>query len=225
RTRCSTHRVIEILEKVSKQNIHSLDSIGFGGITQVKLTRLPVDFAQWALDHYDVESQSFLFNEGRRLQIGEQDVRRVYGLPNGNKPIVLENAKPTMKKCAVDMGIPNSKKGKGSLKLTLLKEKLIQENDIDLWRKYFILYCLGGLLCPISHPVANLQYLPLICKLQSEEFREYSWCTHIAKKFNDGMVEAKKKWTWICADLHLLLVILIILYIHTFTMIAAFLHH
>ncbi|CAN0920797.1 hypothetical protein LINGRAHAP2_LOCUS32257, partial [Linum grandiflorum] len=209
RTRCSTHRVIEILEKVNKQNIHSLHSIGFGGITQVKLTRLPVDFAQWALDHYDVESRSFLFNEGRRLQIGEQDVRRVYGLPNGNKPIVLENLKPTMKKCAVDMRIPNSKKRKGSMELTLLKEKLIQEHDIELRRKYFILYCLGGLLCPNLHPVANLHYLPLICKLQSKEFREYSWCTHIEKWFNDGMVEAKKKGNWICADLHLLLIVLI----------------
>ncbi|CAN1268746.1 hypothetical protein LINPERPRIM_LOCUS13306 [Linum perenne] len=91
RSRSSVHRIVNMVEDVSKDFTHYVHAMGFFGVTKIKLTRLPPKFIQWASDHYDIESRSILLAEGRKFRITVDDVRRVYGIPEGDKPVCFNS--------------------------------------------------------------------------------------------------------------------------------------
>ncbi|CAN1345754.1 hypothetical protein LINPERPRIM_LOCUS40513 [Linum perenne] len=195
-----------MVEDVSKDFTHSVHALRFFGVTKIKLTRLPPKFIQWASDHYDIESRSILLGEGRKFRITADDVRRVYGIPEGDKPICFNSPLKYVKTIASNLKIPQrSKKGASHVNLSWLKDRLGTETDVKKWRKLFMLFLFGGFLCPTSHDTANLEYLPFMDG-SPDDMKNYKWCSHIADWFNDDMVKSKGG-NYIEANIHLLLVI------------------
>ncbi|CAN1190898.1 hypothetical protein LINPERPRIM_LOCUS39863 [Linum perenne] len=206
RSRCSPKRIVTVLNHVSKEDLNSLAEVGFSGVMKVKITRISEEFLMWAVDRYEVSSRSFILDGNRRLRLTEDDVARVYGLPRGPNHLDVEKyPNSLLKELGLELNIGDDRSGKDNVELLVLKKRLTEESDICKRRKLLILYIMGGLLCPTSHPVANLGYLPLLTDAALPDFKHYNWCKHVIDHFNNGMVASKKN-KYISADVHLLLV-------------------
>ncbi|CAN0864162.1 hypothetical protein LINGRAHAP2_LOCUS8877 [Linum grandiflorum] len=203
RSRCSPKRIVTMLNHVSEEDLNSLAEVGFSGVMKIKITRMSEEFLKWAVDRYEVSSRSFILDGNKKFRLTEDDVARVYGLPRGPNHVDVDKY-PTslLKELGQELNIGDDRSGKDNVELLVLKKRLTEESDIVKRRKLLILYIMGGLLCPTSHPVANLGYLPL---LSEPDLGKYNWCKHVVEHFNNGMVAAKKN-KYICADVHLLLV-------------------
>ncbi|CAN1814693.1 hypothetical protein LINPERHAP1_LOCUS27201 [Linum perenne] len=206
RSRCSPKRIVTVLNHVSKEDLNSLAEVGFSGVMKVKITRISEEFLMWAVDRYEVSSRSFILDGNRKLRLTEDDVARVYGLPRGPNHLDVEKyPNSLLKELGLELNIGDDRSGKDNVELLVLKKRLTEESDICKRRKLLILYIMGGLLCPTSHPVANLGYLPLLTDAALPDFKHYNWCKHVIDHFNNGMVASKKN-KYISADVHLLLV-------------------
>ncbi|CAN1814694.1 hypothetical protein LINPERHAP1_LOCUS27201 [Linum perenne] len=205
RSRCSPKRIVTVLNHVSKEDLNSLAEVGFSGVMKVKITRISEEFLMWAVDRYEVSSRSFILDGNRKLRLTEDDVARVYGLPRGPNHLDVEKyPNSLLKELGLELNIGDDRSGKDNVELLVLKKRLTEESDICKRRKLLILYIMGGLLCPTSHPVANLGYLPLLTDAALPDFKHYNWCKHVIDHFNNGMVASKKN-KYISADVHLLL--------------------
>ncbi|CAN0912288.1 hypothetical protein LINGRAHAP2_LOCUS27301 [Linum grandiflorum] len=215
RSRCSPKRIKELVsfETTSVLKIGLLDTMGFGGILQVQIGSLSELFNRWAVEAYDVGTQSFFFVDGDALTVTEEDVARVYAIPRGRLSINDATSHYT-----VDVMQGAAKvhhldvRNQETVPLNTLKDWLQVEEDVNVWKNLAVLYLLGVLLRPRSHPDADLRVLPLLGSRSSEAVKEYNWCQYVVSHFHRGMgaaVNNMKAGTLhpvVNADMHLLMV-------------------
>ncbi|CAN1320511.1 hypothetical protein LINPERPRIM_LOCUS31726 [Linum perenne] len=129
------------------------------------------------------------------LLLTEEDVQDVYGLPKGDKVIDLANPGPSIKlmnSLTSALGLKYAKEGKYNVELKDLKKKLLGECPLlDHWCQMYLLYWLGGLLCPSSNQVASMTYQWMLHMKCLKSMEEYNWCKHVLDHLHQKMVKAK----------------------------------
>ncbi|CAN1189910.1 hypothetical protein LINPERHAP2_LOCUS40177 [Linum perenne] len=75
------------------------------------------------------------------------------------------------------------------------------------WIKYFVIYVIGSLLCPNTHPRTPLKYASMFTFEDMKEIHEYNWCKHVIEHFNNGMATMEST-TYLQVDLHLLMIVI-----------------
>ncbi|CAN1336624.1 hypothetical protein LINPERPRIM_LOCUS37226, partial [Linum perenne] len=206
-TRCSPQRISQLQGKFSADKIARLKSYGFGDTLKVSMTQIPFEFRRWLVDIYDVPSKSFILAPDMSLSITEEDVQDVYGLPKGAEVINLAFPAPCKKLMTAltsALGLKFSKEGKWNVDLK--ETKLLGKCPIvDNWCQLYMLYLLGGLLCPTSNQVASMTYHWMLGFKSLKRMKDYNWCKHVLDHLHQGMVKAKSG-KYIESDLHLVIV-------------------
>ncbi|CAN0843626.1 hypothetical protein LINGRAHAP2_LOCUS3948 [Linum grandiflorum] len=215
--RCSPGRITDLinLKSTTQEMVATLDAMGFGGTTKVRIGLMCEEFIRWAIEAYDAKSGVFYFMHGDALSVTVDDVERVYGLPRGEDSVndaVAHYTKTVMQAAAKNHGLPGGVKAKGTASQNELKVSLEKLEDPKKWSNVMIIYIVAVLLCPRSHVDACLRFLPLIGKKTTEQVKRYNWCLIVESHFRKGIEDAqtaKKSGTKnivVSADMHLLMV-------------------
>ncbi|GAA0143418.1 hypothetical protein LIER_04107 [Lithospermum erythrorhizon] len=71
------------------QRMDGLKTVGFFGMTQMKLKRIHSDSIEWICDKFNPTQLKVDLGEGKFLSLSEEDVHRGYKLPRGPRKIEL----------------------------------------------------------------------------------------------------------------------------------------
>uniref|UniRef100_A0A803M2A1 Uncharacterized protein n=1 Tax=Chenopodium quinoa TaxID=63459 RepID=A0A803M2A1_CHEQI len=83
RNRMSPSSVVNVVKKLSKDQLIDIRAIGFGSLEFLKVSQLPLQLGFWLVKHFDAESCSLNIPDSETFKITEQDVHEVLGLPVG----------------------------------------------------------------------------------------------------------------------------------------------
>ncbi|CAN1806133.1 hypothetical protein LINPERHAP1_LOCUS24566 [Linum perenne] len=211
-TKCSPNRIVEVMKgSPSEPKLKALSELGFSGITSIKMTSVGIEFMHWIFEIYNAETKSFHIGPNQTLRLTEEDVEIVYGLPRGRREVEVKGwSTQYLVSLAVDLGLHDGNSGTEHIDLKELRKKMDKEEGCSKWSKYFVLYAIGSLLCPNTHPRTPLKYVGMLRFEDMKEFREFNWCKHVIDHFDNGMaiMESKTPQHYIQVDLHLLMIVI-----------------
>uniref|UniRef100_A0A803LJQ5 Uncharacterized protein n=1 Tax=Chenopodium quinoa TaxID=63459 RepID=A0A803LJQ5_CHEQI len=83
RNRMSPSSVVNVLKKLSEDQLIAIRAIGFGSLEFLKVSQLPLQLGFWLVKHFDAQSCSLNILDSKPFKIIEQHVHEVLGLPVG----------------------------------------------------------------------------------------------------------------------------------------------
>uniref|UniRef100_A0A803MYM9 Uncharacterized protein n=1 Tax=Chenopodium quinoa TaxID=63459 RepID=A0A803MYM9_CHEQI len=81
--RMSPSSVVNVLKKLSEDQLIAIRAIGFGSLEFLKVSQLPLQLGFWLVKHFDAQSCSLNIPDSKPFKITEQHVHDVLGLPVG----------------------------------------------------------------------------------------------------------------------------------------------
>lgn len=160
---------------------------------------------------FDAEHETFQLPGGQTLSLTAEDVRRVYGLPNGHIA-VNQTASPSLKKAFASQKYGLTISRTGFVACTNLTQRLSEyEGSSKLFATMYILLALGTLLNPKNSEKIHLHaYATALHDIS--RVADYDWAGHVRGQLILALKETKRKMAgdaqnlWPEGNLHLLLV-------------------
>lgn len=195
-TKCNPKKLRDLFEKLNDKQKNCIVEIGFGGLFQVLLTKIPHGIVPWLVERFNPVSyvqkiQSFEY------QITGDDVHDIFMLPRnpGNEvPIKFKykgkNIVPSdsvSKENDLRAGWVESVKGwakvtaSGEVSLSCVKKRLISLADGgDEFKQLFVIYACGCFLAPTSTGYVDPK---LLLSVQDVGLiRTFDWCSYVIDK-------------------------------------------
>lgn len=190
-------RISTINEMISRQANDPrkgfLSQTCFKGMIYVKSQIVYSEPIVYLLSKWDSTNKFFVLKDGRKWQITDESVARVYGLPFGMEKMPIsvdlkENEFTFVNRLLNQYGL--NKKGMMIIKDLQMKEILSREDlaepdkVIDFWR-FYVLYALSSLLIPCSTPGISGRYLKFLEKPSIA--KTFNWAALVRDKLIEGI--------------------------------------
>ncbi|XP_028083639.1 uncharacterized protein LOC114284889 [Camellia sinensis] len=186
-TRTALNSVYELIQLLQPLQKEAIKSIGFGGLLELKCTRLPRQLCEWLVGCFDHTSRC-LFVHGKRIIITPFDVSHILGLPCEGSIINVNGDHTDIEELSNKYGVKKC----GSISLRSLRNELFDMKvDGDDFKGRFVLYILGSLLCPTSELSINRCFLHSLKDMSS--LHKLNWSKLVLDFLVDGVRKYKDK--------------------------------
>ncbi|KAF5791466.1 putative protein-serine/threonine phosphatase [Helianthus annuus] len=166
-TRCSPGRLVNVLKHFTEDQKEAVKSMGFGSLLDLKCRTLRRSLCLWLLERFNTIRRSLEIC-GERIPIYPHDVELVMGLPASGKDVV--NSGPDDLVAELRLKYNASNRG---ISVRFLEERLGQPEAGDDFKRAFLLYVLGTLLCPTARLDVSPSFLHLLTDMDC--IHEYNW--------------------------------------------------
>lgn len=166
-TRCSPGRLVNVLKHFTTEQKEAVRSMGFGSLLDLKCRTLRRSLCLWLLERFNTIRRSLEIC-GERIPLYPHDVELVMGLPATGKDVV--NSGPDDLVAELRQKYNASNRG---ISVRFLEERLGQPEAGDDFKRAFLLYVLGTLLCPTARLDVSPSFLHLLTDM--DIIHEYNW--------------------------------------------------
>ncbi|MFS7890453.1 putative protein-serine/threonine phosphatase [Helianthus anomalus] len=166
-TRCSPGRLVNVLKHFTEEQKEAVKSMGFGSLLDLKCRTLRRSLCLWLLERFNTIRRNLEIC-GERIPLHPHDVELVMGLPASGKEVV--NSGPDDLVAELRLKYNASNRG---ISVRFLEERLGQPEAGDDFKRAFLLYVLGTLLCPTARLDVSPSFLHLLTDMDS--IHEYNW--------------------------------------------------
>ncbi|KAH9610215.1 hypothetical protein KSS87_001935, partial [Heliosperma pusillum] len=184
-TKCRPGQLVELINGLSKEQKEAVREIGFGGLLQLKVTKLPHGILPWILKAFDYTCNMFKLKKTEFI-ITKDDVHDIFLLPRGGNQVVLTQTGNTVsvtdsrlkKEWRLRFDVQNSS---DPITVKRVFETLRGSNDSgDEFTKLFVLFSVSVFLAPTSNKTIDLKLVRAVANV--ENIRAYDWCDYIFRE-------------------------------------------
>ncbi|KAH9605300.1 hypothetical protein KSS87_009939, partial [Heliosperma pusillum] len=178
-------QLVELINGLSKEQKEAVREIGFGGLLQLKVTKLPHGILPWILKAFDYTCNMFKLKKTEFI-ITKDDVHDIFLLPRGGNQVVLAQTGNTVsvtdsrlkKEWRLWFDLQNNS---DPITVKRVFETLRGSNDSgDEFKKLFVLFCVSVFLAPTSNKTIDLKLVRAVANV--ENIRAYDWCDYIFRE-------------------------------------------
>ncbi|XP_071707095.1 uncharacterized protein [Rutidosis leptorrhynchoides] len=173
-TRCSPGRLVNVIKRFNPEQREAVKSIGFGSLLDLKCRTLRRSLCLWLLERFNTIRRSLEIC-GKRIPLSPRDVELVMGLSASGKDVV--NSGPD--DLVADLRLKYNASNRG-ISVRFLEEKLGEQEAGDEFKRAFLLYVLGTLLCPTARLDVSPSFLHFLTDMDS--VHEYNWAKFLLDK-------------------------------------------
>ncbi|KAH9614108.1 hypothetical protein KSS87_021520 [Heliosperma pusillum] len=184
-TKCRPGQLVELINGLSKEQKEAVREIGFGGLLQLKVTKLPHGILPWILKAFDYTCNMFKLKKTEFI-ITKDDVHDIFLLPRGGNQVVLAQTGNTVsvtdnrlkKEWRLRFDLQNNS---DPITVKRVFETLRGSNDSgDEFKKLFVLFSVSVFLAPTSNKTIDLKLVRAVANV--ENIRAYDWCDYIFRE-------------------------------------------
>ncbi|CAH9082352.1 unnamed protein product [Cuscuta europaea] len=191
RTRVGPAPFVRLIKGLSEKQKTIVKKIGFGSLLHLSFDKFHGDFVKFLLENLRPISAQLKLTTGEFLDIEEDDVKAVFGLPKGEKDVVEANGKnetedytELLKEWRAEWGIE-----KGSPQTTSMIEKILQDDDDgDKFIRIFVIFTVSCLIR--GNQSVNNNFKILLSLVNVGEIKNLNWC----KYTRQSLMDAGEEW-------------------------------
>uniref|UniRef100_A0A7N0U5A8 Uncharacterized protein n=1 Tax=Kalanchoe fedtschenkoi TaxID=63787 RepID=A0A7N0U5A8_KALFE len=185
KSRCTPQRLHQVINQLDRAHKKAIQKLGFGTILELGIYEIPSRFGEWIVDNFD-HKRSILSMKAGELNIGPDEVHKVFGLPHGGTHINLEQrtdySKHIVKDWRARYGKTNSR-----ISATKIMEKVESSRHPDVWFMWdFLILFTTTMVEGLKNGLSNLRILNLLTN--SFDACSLNWSQYIV----DSMKSAKE---------------------------------
>lgn len=166
-TRCSPGRLLNVLQQLTPEQKAAVKSMGFGSILNLRCRTLRRSLCLWLLEKFNTVRRSLEIC-GERIPLTPRDVEMVMGLPSTGKDVVNSGADEII----ADLRKKYNATNRG-ISVRLLEERLSSPEAGEDFKRSFVLYVLGTLLCPTARLDVSPSFLHFLTDM--DVVHQYNW--------------------------------------------------
>lgn len=166
-TRCSPGRLLNVVQRLTPEQKAAVKSMGFGSILGLRCRTLRRSLCLWLLERFNTVRRSLEVCD-ERIPLTPKDVELVMGLPACGKDVV--NSGPDDSILELRQKYSASNRG---ISVRLLEERLASPDAGEDFRRSFVLYVLGTLLCPSARLDVSPSFLHFLTNM--DVIHQYNW--------------------------------------------------
>jgi len=166
-TRCSPGRLFNVMQRFTLDQKAAVRSMGFGSLLSLRCRTLRRSLCLWLLERFNTVRSSLNIC-GERIPLSPHDVELVLGLAASGKDVV--NSGPDDLIAELRQSYNASNRG---ISLRLLEDRLAIPEAGDDFKRSFILYALGTLLCPTARLDVSPSFLHFLTNM--DVIHQYNW--------------------------------------------------
>ncbi|XP_052204591.1 uncharacterized protein LOC127809656 [Diospyros lotus] len=166
-TRCSPGRLFNVMQRFTPDQKAAVGSMGFGSLLRLRCRTLRRSLCLWLLERFNTVRSSLNIC-GERIPLSPHDVELVLGLAASGKDVV--NSGPDDLIAELRQSYNASNRG---ISLRLLEDRLAVPEAGDDFKRSFILYALGTLLCPTARLDVSPSFLHFLTNM--DVIHQYNW--------------------------------------------------
>lgn len=166
-TRCSPGRLLNVLQRLTPDQKVSVRSMGFGSLLGLRCRTLRRSLCLWLLERFNT-AQSSMNICGVRIPLSPQDVELVLGLAANGKDVVNSGPDDLIVELRQSYNATNH-----GISLRLLEDRLAAPEAGDDFKRSFVLYALGTLLCPTARLDVSPSFLHFLTNM--DVIHQYNW--------------------------------------------------
>ncbi|KAG9135638.1 hypothetical protein Leryth_002373 [Lithospermum erythrorhizon] len=166
-TRCSPGRLLNVLQQLTPDQKTAVKSMGFGSILGLRCRTLRRSLCLWLLERFNTVRRTLEIC-GERIPLTPRDVELVMGLPSNGKDVVSSGSDELI----LDLRKKYNASNRG-ISVRLLEERLSVPEAGDDFKRSFVLYVLGTLLCPTARLDVSPTFLHFLTNM--DLVHQYNW--------------------------------------------------
>ncbi|KAA8530634.1 hypothetical protein F0562_005432 [Nyssa sinensis] len=166
-TRCSPGRLFNVLQRLTPNQKASVKSMGFGSLLGLRCRTLRRSLCLWLLERFNTVRRSLEIC-GERIPLSPRDVELVMGFSASGKDVV--NSGPDDQILELRQSYNATNRG---ISVRLLEERLADPEAGEDFKRSFVLYALGTLLCPTARLDVSPSFLHFLTNM--DIIHQYNW--------------------------------------------------
>lgn len=166
-TRCSPGRLLNVLQRLTPDQKEAVKSMGFGSILGLRCRTLRRSLCLWILERFNTVRRSLEIC-GERIPLTPRDVELVMGLPASGKDVVNSGSDELILQLRKRYNATNR-----GISVRLLEERLAAPEAGEDFKRSFVLYVMGTLLCPTARLDVSPSFLHFLTNM--DVLHQYNW--------------------------------------------------
>ncbi|KAM3306183.1 putative protein isoform X2 [Capsicum chacoense] len=166
-TRCSPGRLLNVLQRLTPDQKEAVKSMGFGSILGLRCRTLRRSLCLWLLERFNTVRRSLEIC-GERIPLTPRDVELVMGLPASGKDVVNSGSDELILELRKRYNATNR-----GISVRLLEERLAAPEAGEDFKRSFVLYVMGTLLCPTARLDVSPSFLHFLTNM--DVLHQYNW--------------------------------------------------
>ncbi|XP_042033274.1 uncharacterized protein LOC121779888 [Salvia splendens] len=166
-TRCSPGRLLNVLQRLTLDQKAAVKSMGFGSILNLRCRTLRRSLCLWLLEKFNTVRRSLEIC-GERIPLTPQDVELVMGFASSGKDVVNSGPDELIAELRKKYNATNR-----GISVRLLEERLAVPEAGEDFKRSFLLYVLGTLLCPTARLDVSPSFLHFLTDMDT--IHQYNW--------------------------------------------------
>ncbi|XP_051117954.1 uncharacterized protein LOC127242450 [Andrographis paniculata] len=166
-TRCSPGRLLNVLQRLTPEQQAAVKSMGFGSILNLRCRTLRRSLCLWLLEKFNTVRRSLEIC-GERIPLSPHDVELVMGLSSSGKDVVNSGPDELIAELRKKYNATNR-----GISVRLLEERLAVPEAGEDFKRSFVLYVLGTLLCPTARLDVSPSFLHFLTNM--DVVHQYNW--------------------------------------------------
>uniref|UniRef100_A0A0E0QMQ2 Uncharacterized protein n=1 Tax=Oryza rufipogon TaxID=4529 RepID=A0A0E0QMQ2_ORYRU len=151
-SRASSMKLIKLYPHMSGEQKRLTEGAGFHGLVDLKCSKLRPDLCSWLMEHFDPATNQLVFPGRGAIDVNEESVKSVLGIPMGDKDVSYE-----MEICA-EFAWNQRSPSLTSLGIQLEKLKLADDKYLRMW----IIYAISSVLAPTTATTVSPRCYPSV---------------------------------------------------------------
>ncbi|KAK9668951.1 hypothetical protein RND81_13G098300 [Saponaria officinalis] len=216
--KCRPLNLVELILGLTNQQKAAVEEIGFGGLLQLKVRRVPKKIVPMLLSSFN--DGSFMFHTSTcNFLLRKEDVHDCFLLPMGPRKVPLlgtgrskntsqDSSRELKESWREKFGVGGSSNAIliGKLYSELLKSKAGDED----FKRMFVLYSMSAFLAPTTNSTVDLKLLLAVDDVS--QIGQLDWCSYVFKNVVKACIDSKKNPAFVGGCI----VFLMIAYFHRF---------
>lgn len=166
-TRCSPGRLFNVLQRLTPDQKAAVKSIGFGSLLSLRCRTLRRSLCLWLLERFNTSRRSLEIC-GEHIPLSSRDVELVMGLAASGKDVVTSGPDDIIAELRRTYSATNR-----GISVRFLEERLAAPEAGEDFKRSFVLYALGTLLCPTARLDVSPSFLYLLTDM--DVVYQYNW--------------------------------------------------
>lgn len=166
-TRCSPGRLYNVLQRLTSEQKDAVRSMGFGSLLGLGCRTLRRSLCLWLLDRFNTTRCSLEICS-EHIPLSPKDVELVMGLAASGKDVVNSGPDDLIAHLRRSYNAMNH-----GISVHLLEERLSVPEAGEDFKRSFILYALGTLLCPTARLDVSPSFLHFLINM--DVTHQYNW--------------------------------------------------
>ncbi len=170
--------------------MHVVEDMGFGDILRLQCRWVCKDLINWMVERFNPVSMSIDLGSSK-IELVDDDVRLVLGLPNGNIPFGPKTYSDVREAFAAKWPECNTKNKDGPY-VSAIDKAVEEDKDAgEEFKRNFIVCLVSRLLAPASRAHCNWKFLRFIRNL--EDVPKMNFCAFTLAELGDEMYKWKQE--------------------------------